>query len=192
MVEFSVTRTHATWKPRITEEDVPLFVCSECGSIYAGITGPQSATYSGSGRSLVAEPPFLGMAAPSCCGKSMEEVAYIDSDDLPKGVEIDYRFEGGFNNNCLKVFWDIDDDERSLEWVLLKTFTGTQLKYALPGKRSPLLFAFADEDAFCYCDKNPCVECTFRCKKGMVAYAAIRNLGVVRMPLERMETPQPA
>ena len=51
------------------------------------------------------------------------------------------------------------------------------------------MFGFADEDAFAYCDKNPCVECTFRCKRGMEIYAYVENLGLVVMPLDRMIPP---
>ena len=51
------------------------------------------------------------------------------------------------------------------------------------------MFGCADEDAFAYCDKNPCVECTFRCKRGMEIYAYVENLGLVVMPLDRMVPP---
>ena len=44
----------------------------------------------------------------------------------------------------------------------------------------------ADEDAFAYCDKDPCVECTFRCKRGMEIYAYVENIGLIVLPLDRM------
>lgn len=56
-------------------------------------------------------------------------------------------------------------------------------------KWPPIVFALADEDAFAYCDKNPCVECTFRCKRGMEIYAYVDNIGLVILPLDRMEAP---
>lgn len=190
--EFSITRTHATWKPRVTDNDLPFFRCSTCGTIVIGIAGERPSAFSGTGRSLVAEPAYLGASTPSCCGHPMEHLPLIAWEDVPDDIELDYRFEGGFNNNCLKIKWFITAPDAAVEWACIKTFTGMQTKYALPGKRSPLVFAFADEDAFCYCDKNPCIECKFRCKAGMVAYVSVTGLGVVRMPLERMATPIPA
>lgn len=179
---FSVTRTRATWKPRVAAADLPFY--EEDGHVFLGVSGSNPAAFSGSGRSLVAEPPYLGMHGP----ESAASAPLIELADLPAEIQLNYAFEGGFNNNCLKVFWEIQGAEYTVEWVCLKTFTGTQLKYAMPKKRPPLLFAFADEDAFVYCDKSPCDECAFRCKSGFVAYIRIKNLGIVRMPLERISS----
>ena len=187
--EFSATRTHATWKPRVTEADIPLFHCPECGHVYQGITDGSPLTFSGTGRSLVAELPFQNVAAPLCprCGKPLESIPFIEHDNLPDGIELDFQFRGGFNNNCVKIKWDIRDTARyQLQWVLIKTFTGSQLKYVHEKKYSPLTFAFADEDAYCYCDSDPCEECMFRCKFGMCAYCFIMGLGLVHMPFDRM------
>lgn len=184
--EYSVTRARTTWKPRVTEEDLPLFYCPECGAYYIGVAKNQSASFEGSGRSLIAQPPFLGIDIPQCCGSSMIKTPYLGLNDLPGGLTLDYTFVGGFNNNSLKISWELGANNNQISWVYLKTFTGTQLKYVYPQKRSPLIFAFADEDAFAYCDKSPCEECVFRCKSGFVAYVCISELGVVRMPLDRM------
>lgn len=189
--EYSITRTKATWKPRITDADIPFFKCDTCGCIFAGVSSNEQSVFSGTGRSLVAEPSYLHVSAPVCCGQQMSRVGFLEKDDLPESISLDYRFEGGFNNNCLKISWSVTDTDYAVEWVCVKTFTGMQTKYVLPKKRSPLIFAFADEDAFCYCDKNPCVECKFRCKAGMVAYVSVEGAGVVRMPLDRMVTPHP-
>ena len=88
-------------------------------------------------------------------------------DALPEGIEFDYRILGGFNSNAVECSWRISDDRFRIQWIALKTFTGSQLKYVLPKKRSPLLFALADEDAYVYCDKDVCLECTFMCKRGV-------------------------
>ena len=58
----------------------------------------------------------------------------------------------------MECSWRISDDRFRIQWIALKTFTGSQLKYVLPKKRSPLLFALADEDAYVYCDKDVCLE----------------------------------
>ena len=187
--EFSATRSRASWKPRVTEEDLPFFACSNCGHIYWGITTGVEIELSGEGRSKVVELPFQNMTAPTCsvCGNNMQQISCIDVEELPEDIKLDFQFRGGFNANCVKVKWSIKTGSNySLAWVALKTFTGTQLKYVTPGKFSPLTFAFADEDAYCYCDSDPCEECMFRCKYGMVAYVYVNNLGLVRMGFDRM------
>ena len=55
----------------------------------------------------------------------------------------------------------------------------------MPKKRSPLVFALADEDAYAYCDEDPCLECIFMCKRGFVFLAYVEGFGLVRLPLER-------
>lgn len=187
--EFSATRTHTTWKPRVTKANIPVYTCPTCKATYTALTNGEAFTYSGEGRSPVAELPYQSVPAPCCasCHTPLQTLPMIDVEDLPEGIEIDFQFRGGFNNNCVKIKWDIKDKHiYQLEWVLIKTFTGTQLKYVHEKKYSPLTFAFADEDAYCYCDCDPCEECMFRCKFGMCAYCYIKGLGLVRMSFDRM------
>ena len=103
--------------------------------------------------------------------------------ELPPGIVLDYAIVGGYNNNAVKLVWDIDRPGCSLAWAALKTFTGVQLSYVMPKKRSPLVFALADEDAYAYCDEDPCLECIFMCKRGFVFLAYVEGFGLV--PLER-------
>ncbi len=187
---YSPTRTHATWKPRIAVDDVPLFCCPTCGAVYVGASNGSRLHYTGSGRTLLGQPPYQGMKAPICaeCGAPMKRLVPIDAHELPEGITVDFQFCGGFNSNCVKVSWHIADRNRyQLEWVLLKTFTGTQLKYVHEKKYSPLTFAFADEDAYCYCNSDPCKECTFRCKSGMCAYYYLAGLGLVKASFDRIK-----
>lgn len=198
--KYSITRTRATWKPRVTDDDLPFFQCPTCGHVYQGITGCSCARFTGTGRTLVAEPPYARdmQKAPTCCGTTMERLAFVELDNLPTGIELDYRILGGFNNNAIECSWRLTDDRFTLVWVALKTFTGSQLKYVLPKKRSPFLFALADEDAYAYCDESPCLECTFMCKRGFVLYAGIQDAlarpadeapltsFIARLPLTRM------
>lgn len=37
--KYSVTRTRATWKPRIADDDLPFYRCPECGRVLQGIAG---------------------------------------------------------------------------------------------------------------------------------------------------------
>ncbi len=186
---FSATRSKASWKPRVTEADLPFFRCPNCGHVYQGITSGADIDYSGDGRSKIVELPYQNMEAPFCaaCGTPMEVMPLLDVGDLPEDITFDFQFRGGFNANCVKVKWNIKmGAPYKIEWVALKTFTGTQLKYLTPKKYSPLTFAFADEDAYCYCDSDPCEECMFRCKYGMAAYIYVDGLGLVRMGFDRM------
>ena len=101
-------------------------------------------------------------------------------------MQLSYLIFGSQNENAIKAYWECDDPEEKPLWVWLRTFTGGQLKYLSPKKRSPLLFGLADEDAYAYCDKDPCVECTFRCKRGFELFYYFPKRGVLRLPLERM------
>ncbi len=182
--EFRITRTHATWKPRVTAEDIPFFEVGDSGDVLLGMGGQTEAYHSGSGRSLVAELPYASAHSNEV---TATHANLVSLDEVPEGIHLNYRIDGGFNNNCIVFEWSIDDPEKcAIKWVCIKTFTGMQIKYVTPKKRSPLIFAFADEDAFAYCDKMPCEECAFRCKSGFYAYACISNVGIVKMPIDRV------
>lgn len=191
MAEFSATRTHATWKPRVTESHIPYYHCPECGAVMAGIDCSAGNELVNDGeRSLIFEPAYSKFDMQiSCCGKPMERLEPIPSEEVEDRFKLNYQIVGGMNNNALKVDWRSVDSTCKPRWFALKTFTGTMMKYVSEKKWPPIVFAFADEDAFAYCDKNPCEECTFRCKRGMELYAYVENLGLVNMPLDRMATP---
>ncbi len=99
---------------------------------------------------------------------------------------IDYKIIGGYNENVVEVFWQIKNKNVSIEWIYLRTFSGGQLKYLINPKKTSFVFALADEDAYVYCDEDPCLECVFRCKRGFEIYAHIKERGLIRIPLERM------
>ncbi len=152
-----------------------------------GISGAEGARFEEEGRNPLFIPPYANLSYCKACGETLEPVVLRGVDELPEGLQIDYRILGGFNNNTISFEWTIKPpaDGYEIEWVVLKTFTGAQLKYISPKKRSPLLFALADEDAYAYCDEDVCLECIFMCKRGFVLYAAIRDWGIVKLPLER-------
>ena len=186
--EFSATRTHATWKPRVTEDAVPFYRCPTCGNIHMGLSDGNPATTIPDGRAPIFELPYRNVGAPACCGAEMERIPLVSLEDLPEEVQLDFVFKGGFNANCVKIKWFIKfGADYAVEWAAVKTFTGVQIKYVTPKKYSPLTFAFADEDAFVYCDTDPCEECRFRCKLGMESYVYVRNVGLVYMPFNRMQ-----
>ena len=188
MAEFSPTRTHATWKPRVTASQVPYYKCSECGLVVRGADGDVEITMTNDGeRSLIFEPPYAHIAPQlSCCGKPMELLEPLMFDEVESRFTMNYKIMGGMNNNCVRINWKCVDPTCKPRWFAMKTFTGVMTKYVQPKKWPPIVFALADEDAFAYCDKDPCVECTFRCKRGMEIYAYVENVGLVVLPLDRM------
>lgn len=191
MGEFSPTRTHSTWKPRVNAAHVPYFRCPACGAILGGIDGNVELTLTNDGeRSLIIEPPYAHVEFnPVCCGKPMERLEPIPAEDVTDKFKLNYQIVGGLNNNALNITWNSKDPAAKPRWFALKTFTGVMTKYVMPKKWPPIVFAFSDEDAFAYCDKNPCVECTFRCKRGMEIYAYVETVGLVILPLDRMVPP---
>ena len=183
--EFRITRSRSTIKPRVTAEDIPFYQEDKSKNVLINLGGETKTFFSGPNRSPVAELPYAHLEEEP--GAALLRKDLLSLNDLPEGIELGYHIDGGFNNNCIVVNWSIADSEmHKVEWVCLKTFTGFQVKYTTPKKRSPLIFALADEDAFVYCDKKPCEECAFRCKNGFYAYVYISNLGIVKMPIDRV------
>lgn len=171
--EFSITRTHATWKPRVIEDDFEWFRCMECGRIVLNVDGGVGPLLEGGGRNPQARLPYSmpDEPEPMCCGRHMERMPLLEMEEIPPELGLDYRIVGGFNNNAVECRWKRSAGYQ-VRWATLKTFTGCQTKYVTPKKWPPLLFALADEDAYAYCDESPCLECTFMCKRGFVLYVA--------------------
>ncbi|MEG0418403.1 hypothetical protein [Gordonibacter sp.] len=181
---MSPTRTKATWKPGVFDEPVPFFRCPACHSVLAGIDGGTGPCLTGGGRRPVAELPYApAPTAPHCCGTPMERLPELSPDDTAASLELSYDVVGGFDTNALRVSWSVKQAGCTPRWFALKTFTGLQLKYVVPGKLPPVVFALADEDAYAYCDENPCLSCTFHCKRGFVLYAYVEETGLVAYPV---------
>lgn len=149
--------------------DVIFYRCPECGALYP-VTG---------GTNLE-EKEIL------CCGKKAERLIPEEADSTRDVMDITYQITGGYNDNAVRVSWKMKPYGRHPEWIYLKTFTGGYLKYVMEGKHSPMVFALADTDAFCYCDEDPCLECVFRCKRGFIIYVYDRQTGLVAVPLDKM------
>lgn len=141
-------------------------------------------------RSIIHEcGPGIKAKSYACCGeemilltgKSLEEIKA----EHPQ-VQIDYQIVGGYNENAIRISWNQKDLSARPEWIYLKTFTGGYLKILQQTKRPPLVYALADTDAFSYCDESPCLECTFRCKRGFEIYAYIEQAGLIQISLDKM------
>lgn len=163
---FGHLRSRAISKPSVTCPPVRFFRCNSCGGLFCSMSG--------------------GEQVPSCCGGEMEELVPHSPEEFAPEIELSYLIFGSVNENAIKAIWECKDRRERPAWVWLCTFTGAQLKYTTERKRSPLLFGLADEDAYAYCDKDPCVECTFRCKRGFGLYYYFEKRGLIYLPLERM------
>lgn len=151
--------------------EVRFYRCSSCGSIFHE-------------NGLHLKDKHL-----TCCGTETEPLKSISiqkAQQLCPQVSIDYKIVGGYNDNAVQVFWNRTDVTVRPSWIYLKTFTGGYIKYLSEAKRPPMIFALADMDAFSYCDKSPCLECTFRCKRGFELYAYIGTVGLILVPLDNM------
>ena len=156
-------------KPRVGASGPRFFRCEVCGRQYVELA-PCGDRDDGA----------------DCCGGTMKRWETIPAEGLPQGTRLDYKIVGGYNDNAIQVFWESIEPSYALKWVYLKTFTGGQIKFMTEKKRLPMVFSLADEDAYCYCDEDPCLECIFCCKRGFTIYAMIEGLGLVELPLSRM------
>lgn len=165
--EFGPRRCRTTRKPSVQCPDVVFYRCKSCKMIHQRIGWGQSE------------------ASVTCCGEEMETLKPVPVAEIRPAGDITYQIVGGYNENAVKVSWKFSDPAYELEWLYLKTYTGGYMKYIIPGKRPPVVFALADEDAFCYCDEDPCLECTFWCKRGFIIYGYVEGLGLIEAPLDK-------
>lgn len=158
----SPTRYIGKGKPRRTRPDVDIYHCPECGAYLTGWSDEKS--------------------LPCCCGREMEHVQAIPNERLEESLQINYRIRGSLNNNCVVVTWG----KVKPLWIMLESFRGTQFFYVENSYKE--VFALAGSDAYAYCDKDPCAECSFRCKRGFILYAMLPGIGVVKRELDRIST----
>lgn len=167
---FGPRRCRDTRKPLASAcPDVVFYRCRECGALYP-VTGGTN----------------LEDKEIRCCGKMAEKLEPRDADSVRDMMDVTYQIVGGYNDNAVKVAWKTGSFKRHPEWMYLKTFTGGYLKYVTDTKRSPMVFALADTDAFAYCDEDPCLECVFRCKRGFIIYVYDEETGLIEIPLDKM------
>ena len=156
----------AASKPLMDRAPVSFFRCHVCGAVLRGTLSE------GKDCELF------------CCGEKAERLVGLPAEELPQGTDLSYDIVGGLNENCVRVFWT----GKSPDWLYLETFTGGQHRSIK--KRPPAVFALAGEDAYAYCDKNPCEKCSFRCKNGFVLYAYFEGLGLYSLPLNQIAATQ--
>ena len=160
----SPTRYIGLGKPRKTRKDIDIYHCSCCDSYLTGWMNTAPG------------------AVPQCCGQPMEPVRPIPNEDLEPGKRIKYQIRGSLNNNCIVVTWG----KVKPEWIMLESFRGSQFFYVENSYKE--VFALAGTDAYAYCDKDPCKECSFRCKRGFAIYALMPGIGIVKREIDRIST----
>lgn len=158
----SPTRYIGRGKPRRTRPDIEIYHCPECGRYLTGWPGSNTGV--------------------QCCGKEMEKVQTVPNEELDKNLQIDYKIRGSLNNNCIVVTWG----RVKPVWIMLESFRGSQFFFVENSFKE--VFAFAGSDAYAYCDKDPCAECSFRCKRGFALYALMPGIGVVYREIDRIST----
>ena len=164
---FGPCRSRATTKPRQSNEDPVFSICRGCGRVLFSLGGDRRA------------------ASPSCCGGPMERLAQQSAASLPAGHALDYQIMGGFNHNAIKLLWRSAEPSFRPRWVFLKNYTGGQLKFIPDDKKSPAVFPLADEDAYAYCNEDPCLECVFCCKWGFSFFVYFDVYGLIALPIDR-------
>lgn len=149
----------------------PIFLrCDTCGTVVVvQETSPQD-----SSRTV------------SCCGSSMKPIPFCVDSENSIDHEIDYVVFGGLEHNAIRVkigkgIHPMTSDH-CIEWVYLHSFQGGQFKKLSLNRRSYATFAFADEDAYVYCDRDICKMgrefCQFECKRGLVVFAYCSQHGL--------------
>lgn len=122
----------------------------------------------------------------TCCAEFMQPLEPISPESLP-GFNPDYTITGGYDDNCIKVEWNTLPEKIYVKWVYLKTYTGFQMKYIPSEKINNTIFALAGTDAYVYCDEDPCLECTFLCKRGFEILFILSNDILAKLPMNRMK-----
>ncbi|MCI1964934.1 MAG: hypothetical protein LKJ17_02170 [Oscillospiraceae bacterium] len=168
-MKFGPRRARETSKPKPICGDPQFFLCESCGSVFQ----------------------MIGAAdvQASCCSAPMKKLQPVLWEP-GCGLQIEYQIVGGFNENAVRVVWSADTEDFEPEWIYLRTFTGGQLKYVMSNQKS-IVFALAGTDAYCYCNEDPCLECTFRCKREFAIYVWNKTLGLLQIPMDKMRAPAP-
>lgn len=161
---LSPTRTRATWKPRVDETDVPVYRCARCGRVLVALGAAAASVDTDLWRSTIVRSPYAEPACASCSPDILQPVTFRAACSADEGFS--YVFTGGMDANRLTLSWEPETPAPAL--AVLKTFTGLQVTDA--ARDRAFTFFLADEDAYCYCDLDPCEQCVARCKRGFRLY----------------------
>ena len=87
--------------------------------------------------------------------------------------QIDYARRGAKNHGVVtvKVLDQEGEVANDVLWIVLRGYTGNQIRTFYEGRKAETVFALAEEDAFMFCTADPCLECNFACLVGIEIYA---------------------
>ena len=95
--------------------------------------------------------------------------------------QIDYARRGAKNHGVITVKVTNEDGEVASDvlWIVLRGYTGNQIRTFYEGRKAETVFALAEEDAFMFCTADPCLECNFACLVGIEIYAYSKSQGLI-------------
>ena len=143
---------------------MPVYRCARCGRVLVAVGAAAASVDTGLWRSTIVRSPYAAPACASCSPDLLQPVAFRAACAADEGFS--YAFTGGMDANRLTLSWTPETPAPAL--AVLKTFTGLQVADAPRGRA--VTFFLADEDAYCYCDLDPCEWCVARCKRGFRLY----------------------
>lgn len=92
-----------------------------------------------------------------------------------------YAYIGGKNQHTVELRVEgADAGTHDIEWLYVRSYTGGQIKFMKKDKEAKALFAMAEEDAYMFCQNDPCIECAFACKLGFEFYAYSTSEGLLK------------
>ena len=95
--------------------------------------------------------------------------------------QIDYARRGAKNHGVVtvKVLDQEGEVANDILWIVLRGYTGNQIRTFYEGRKAETVFALAEEDAFMFCTADPCLECNFACLVGIEIYAYSKSQGLI-------------
>ena len=95
--------------------------------------------------------------------------------------QIDYARRGAKNHGVVtvKVLDQEGEVANDVLWIVLRGYTGNQIRTFYEGRKAETVFALAEEDAFMLCAADPCLECNFACLVGIEIYAYSKSQGLI-------------
>ncbi len=94
---------------------------------------------------------------------------------------IRYAFVGGKDQHAVKVHIDgANAGEHDIKWIYVRSYTGGQIRFIKPDQDAHALLAMAEDDAYMFCQNDPCIECAFACKVGFEIFAYSESEGLLK------------
>lgn len=95
--------------------------------------------------------------------------------------QIGYARRGAKNHGVVtvKVLDQEGEVANDILWIVLRGYTGNQIRTFYEGRKAETVFALAEEDAFMFCTADPCLECNFACLVGIEIYAYSKSQGLI-------------